>query len=428
MRPMADHEAILDDLHDRGLIQDHTDLDLLRARLAEGPITLYAGFDPTADSLHIGHLVPLLLLHRFQRYGHRPIALAGGATGMIGDPGGRSEERNLLDDATVSRNVRSISAQLAHFLDFESAENPARLVDNRDWTASLTVVDFLRDIGKHVTVNVMLAKESVRSRVEGEHGISYTEFSYMLLQANDFWWLRDHMGCELQVGGSDQWGNITAGVDLIRRRDGTHVHALTVPLVTRSDGTKFGKTAVGAVWLDPERTSPYELYQYFLQVDDRDAERFLLQLTLEPVPEIREVMATHRDAPERRVAQKRLAAAVTELVHGAHARAGAEAASSGFTRPVDVLDDGDFEVLAGTIPTTSLAAGELIGTDLVDVADRVGLVASKSEARRLLAQHGLYVNDVAQRSSRPIVDDDLVHGRWLLLRKGKKARHLVVVT
>jgi tyrosyl-tRNA synthetase len=428
MRRMADHEAILDDLDARGLIQDHTDLDLLRARLAEGPITLYAGFDPTADSLHIGHLVPLLLLRRFQRYGHHPIALAGGATGMIGDPGGRSEERNLLDDATVNRNVRSISTQLAHFLDFESTGNPARLVDNRDWTGSLTVIDFLRDVGKHVTVNVMLAKESVRSRVEGEHGISYTEFSYMLLQANDFWWLRDHMGCELQVGGSDQWGNITAGVDLVRRRDGVHVHAITVPLVTRSDGTKFGKTAAGAVWLDPTRTSPYEFYQYFLQVDDRDAERFLLQLTLEPVGEIREVMATHRGAPERRVAQHRLAGAVTELVHGPAARAEAEAASSGFTRPVDTFDDHDFEALAGTIPTTSLAAGDLIGADLVDLVDRVGLVASKGEARRLLAQHGLYVNDEAQGATRVIVGEDLVRGRWLLLRKGKKARHLVVVT
>jgi tyrosyl-tRNA synthetase len=425
---MADHEAILDDLEDRGLIQDHTDLDLLRARLARGPVTVYAGFDPTADSLHIGHLVPLVLLRRFQQYGHHPIALAGGATGMIGDPGGRSEERNLLDDETVSRNVRAISDQLAHFLDFEAVENPARLVDNRDWTAPLTVVDFLRDVGKHVTVNVMLAKESVRSRVEGEHGISYTEFSYMLLQANDFWWLHHHMECEVQVGGADQWGNITAGVDLIRRRQGAHVHALTVPLVTRSDGTKFGKTAAGAVWLDPARTSPYELYQYLLQVDDRDAERFLLQLTLVPVPEIRDVVAAHEEAPERRLAQRRLAAAVTELVHGADARAEAEDASSGFTRPVGVLDDHDFEALAGTIPTTVLAPDEVVGADLVDVAHRVGLVASKGEARRLLDQHGLYVNDVAQSAPRPLVEEDLVRGRWLVLRRGRKARHLVVVT
>ena len=423
---MADPDAILDDLQARGLIQDHTDLDLLRARLAEGPITVYAGFDPTGDSLHIGHLVPLLALRRFQQYGHHPIALAGGATGMIGDPGGRSEERNLLDDVTVSGNVRAISGQLARFLDFEAAANPARLVDNRDWTAPMTVIDFLRDVGKHVTVNVMLGKESVRSRVEGEHGISYTEFSYMLLQANDYWWLRDHMGCELQVGGSDQWGNITAGVDLIRRREGAHVHALTVPLVTRSDGSKFGKTAGGAVWLDGARTSPYELFQYFLGVDDRDVERYLLQLTLVPVGEVGEVMAAHLEAPERRLAQRRLAGAVTELVHGPEARAEAEAASAGFTRQAGSLTPEDFETLAGTIPTTEIPAAEVVGADLVDLASRIGLVGSKSEARRLLDQQGLYLNDVAEGASRPIGTDDLAHGRWLLLRKGKKTRHLVV--
>ena len=242
---------LIDDLLARGLIQDHTDLDALRARLDEGPLVLYVGFDPTADSLHIGHLVPLLLLRRFQDAGHLPIALAGGATGMIGDPGGRSEERKLLDGATLSRNTAAIKQQLSAFLDFEPGPFQARLVDNRDWTEPIGVIDFLRDVGKHVTVNYMLAKESVRTRVASEHGISFTEFSYMLLQANDYRWLHENLGCELQAGGSDQWGNITAGIELVRRRHGASVHGLTLPLITRSDGEKFGKSADGALWLDP---------------------------------------------------------------------------------------------------------------------------------------------------------------------------------
>jgi tyrosyl-tRNA synthetase len=420
-------DAVLDDLRARGLIHDHTDLDALRARLARGPITLYAGFDPTADSLHVGHLVPLLLLRRFQRFGHRPIALAGGATGMIGDPSGRSEERKLLDDETLSRNVAAISAQLARFLDFGDHATGARLVDNRDWIGDLGVIEFLRDVGKHVTVNVMLAKESVRARVASEHGISYTEFSYMLLQAYDFRWLHDHLGCELQVGGSDQWGNITAGVDLIRRTSGAHVHGLTVPLMTRADGAKFGKTAEGAVWLDPARTTPYALYQYFVNVDDRDVERYLLQLTLLEVGEVASVMAAHVRSPERREAQNRLAFEVTRLVHGPAAAEEARAASAGFTRATTSLAPADFEQLAGSIPTTHLSRKAFEGADLVEVAAAVGLVGSRSEARRLLDQRGLYVNDEAQQAGRLLSAADLVHGRWVLLRRGKKQRHLLVV-
>ena len=420
-------DAVLDDLRARGLIHDHTDLDALRARLAEGPITLYAGFDPTADSLHVGHLVPLLVLRRFQLHGHHPIALAGGATGMIGDPSGRSEERNLLDDETLTRNVAAISAQLAGFLDFGEGPARARLVDNRDWIAPMGVIEFLRDVGKHVTVNVMLAKESVRARVESEHGISYTEFSYMLLQALDFRWLHEHHGCELQVGGSDQWGNITAGIDLIRRSSGAHVHGLTVPLVTRADGAKFGKTASGAVWLDPARTSPYAFYQYFVNVDDRDVERFLLQLTLLPVERVATIMDDHRRAPEQRVAQRALAFEVTALVHGGDAADEARAASSGFTRAAATLAPEEFETLADSIPTTRLTAEQFERTDLVELAATVGLAGSRSEARRLLDQHGLYVNDEAQLENRPLRAGDLVHGRWVLLRRGKKQRHLLVV-
>ena len=309
--------GILDDLAARGLVHDSTDLDALAARLAEGPITLYSGFDPTADSLHVGNLVPLLLLRRFQDAGHRPIALAGGATGMIGDPGGRSEERNLLDDETLDVNLAAIRVQLAQFVDLDAGRG--LLVDNRTWTQPLGVLDFLRDVGKHMTVNAMLAKESVRARVESEDGISFTEFSYMLLQANDYAVLHGDHDCELQVGGSDQWGNITAGIDLIRRRTGDHVHGLTVPLVTRSDGTKFGKSVDGSVWLSPSRTSPYAFYQYWINVDDRDVERFLLQLTLLSLDEVAGVVAEHASAPEQRTGQRRLAHEMTALVHGPEA-------------------------------------------------------------------------------------------------------------
>ncbi len=287
-----------------------TDEAALRTRLDEGPITLYCGFDPTADSLHIGNLVPLLVLRRFQEFGHRPVALAGGATGMVGDPSGRSDERNLLDSDTLANNLAAIRDQLALIVDVNDA---GLLVDNREWTVGLGVLDFLRDVGKHVTVNTMLAKESIKSRLDGEHGISFTEFSYMLLQANDYVELFDRHGCELQVGGSDQWGNITAGIDMIRRRHHAHAHGLTMPLVTRSDGAKFGKTADGAVWLSGDRTLPYEFHQYFLRTDDRDVERFLLQLTLLPVARVAEVMAEHNAAPESRTAQGVLADEVTAL-------------------------------------------------------------------------------------------------------------------
>jgi tyrosyl-tRNA synthetase len=419
--------AILDDLEARGLIHDSTDADLLRARLDDGPVTVYGGFDPTADSLHIGSLVPLLLLRRFQLHGHRPIALAGGATGMIGDPSGRSDERNLLDGPTLDRYVRGIKAQLEQFLDFSDGPTAAELVDNRTWTEPVSILEFLRDVGKHITVNVMLAKESVRARVASESGISYTEFSYMLLQANDYLWLHRNRGCELQVGGSDQWGNITAGIDLVRRTTGHHVHGLTVPLVTKSDGTKFGKSVGGAVWLDPERTSPYAFYQYFVNTDDRDVRRFLLQLTLLPVDEIDGIMATHARSPEKREAQRALARAVTTLVHGEEAAREAEGASRGFTRSMRDLSGDELAALVDAIPTTRLSSARFSGIDLVDLALETGLVSSKSEARRLLAQAGLYVNDQVQDASRPLGEVDLLEGRFVMLRRGKKNRHLVVV-
>jgi tyrosyl-tRNA synthetase len=416
--------AIIDDLLARGLVQDHTDLDALRARLEQGPMTLYIGFDPSADSLHVGSLVPLLLLRRFQLAGHLPIALAGGATGMIGDPGGRSEERNLLDGETLDRNTQAIKTQLSAFLDFEPGPFQARLVDNRDWTEPIGVLEFLRDVGKHVTVNYMLAKESVRSRVASEHGISFTEFSYMLLQANDYAWLHEHMNCDLQAGGSDQWGNITAGIDLVRRRSGGSVHGLTVPLITRADGEKFGKSVEGALWLDPERTPPDALYQYFVNLPDADVERYLLQLTLLPVEEVRAVAAAHAEAPERRAGQQRLAREMCALIHGPEAAEAAKTAAESRTVPVTSLSPEQLAALADEIPTTHT---EIVGQDVIDLLLASGLVTSKGEARRLIGQRGVSVNDDAPLGeSRELGAEDLLHGRYVMLRKGKRQRHLLV--
>tara|TARA_B100000315_G_scaffold25021_1_gene21703 strand:+ start:49645 stop:50925 length:1281 start_codon:yes stop_codon:yes gene_type:complete len=425
----VDGALILDDLAARGLVHDSTDLDALRARLAEGPVTLYCGFDPTSDSLHIGHLVPLLLLRRFQDGGHRPIALAGGATGMVGDPSGRSEERNLLGAAELSANVEAMASQLRAFLRFDGDDATAAiLADNREWTVGVDVLDFLRDVGKHVTVGTMLGKDSIRTRLAGDQGISFTEFSYMLLQANDFYELHTRHGCELQVGGSDQWGNITAGIDLVRRRSAAPVHGLTVPLVTRADGAKFGKTAEGAVWLDPERTLPYEFHQYFLNVDDRDVERFLLQLTLVAVADVAGVMDTHVAAPEERIAQNRLADEVTTLVHGAEETARARLAAVGLFgdgRPtVEVL-----EAIRGIVPESTVSAADIDGDEsLVDALVVSGLCSSRGDARRTIKGGGVSVNGLRQDAEAAVLPpDSALGGRFVLLQKGRRNRHLLVL-
>jgi tyrosyl-tRNA synthetase len=412
---------ILNDLHARGLVQDTTDEAALRLRLDEGPITVYCGFDPTANSLHIGNLVPLLLLRRFQQFGHIPIALAGGATGMVGDPSGRSDERNLLDNDTLSANLAAIRSQLAAIVDMDAG---AVLADNREWTVEMSALEFLRDVGKHVTVNTMLAKESIKSRLEGEQGISFTEFSYMLLQANDFVELNSRHGCELQVGGSDQWGNITAGIDMIRRRNQRAVHGLTVPLVTRSDGAKFGKTADGAVWLSAERTLPYEFHQYFMRTDDRDVERFLLQLTMLPVDDVALVMAEHEKAPEARHAQGVLADAVTALIHGdaavRRARLAAGALFGG-----GVLDSEALEALRGVVAETALDT-DAVGTDepAIDLLVATGVCSSRSDARRTIEQGGIRVNgEKVTSASQAVV---FVDGQFALVQRGKKQRHLAV--
>ncbi len=422
---MAPMDDLLDDLDRRGLVHDTTDRVALAARLADGPITLYHGCDPTAPSLHYGNLIGLIVLRRFQDAGHRPLALAGGATGMVGDPGGRSEERNLLDVETLTANVAAIKAQIARIL---GPEGPWALVDNLDWTGELRLLDFLRDVGKHVTVNQMVARESVKARMAGEHGISYTEFSYMLLQANDYDHLHRHHGCELQVGGSDQWGNILSGVDLIRRRQGATAHALCWPLLTAVDGTKLGKTTGARVWLDPAMTSPFAFFQHWMNIDDADLPRMLAQFTLLPMAEIDGILRSHAEAPGRRLAQRVLAQAVTHLVHGPALASAAEQAA-------DVLFGGDpreasadaLAAVAAEVPRTALLGDESLvaGVDIVPLLERSGLASSLGDARRQLDQGGVSINGLKAHPGRTLAPEDLLHGRWVLLRKGKKGWAIV---
>ncbi len=417
---------VLADLEARGLVHDCTGLDALRERLGSPPVVVYYGCDPTADSFHIGHLVGILVLRRLQAAGHRPIALAGGATGMVGDPTGRSTERVLLDDEALARNLAGIRAQLEQLLD-RDGPNGVLLVDNADWTAGLSFLEFLRDVGRHAPVSVMLARESVKARLESG-GLTFTEFSYPLIQANDYLELHRQHGCELQVGGSDQWGNITAGVDLVRRVTGDVVHALTWPLVLRSDGRKFSKSEDDNVWLSPERTSPYRFYQYWLNVPDADVRRFLLQLTLLSAEEAEAVAAASAADPGRREGQRRLARELTDLVHGPTATAAAEAASAVvFGADLDEVAPEGLTVLDGELDTTEVGADRLAaGLDVVDLLAEVGLAPSKGEARRRLQQGGVYVNnrrlDPAAAGVGPA---DVRGGRYVLLGLGRKRHHLL---
>jgi tyrosyl-tRNA synthetase len=426
MWPVTD-VSLLDDLDARGLVHDSTDREALAARLAEGPIGIYYGCDPTADSLHVGNLIGLLVLRRFQDAGHRPVALAGGATGMVGDPSGRSEERNLLDDATLTANVDAIKAQMARVLDFD--EGGAVLVDNREWTAGVGLLDFLRDVGKHFTVNQMLARESVKARLAGEHGISYTEFSYMLLQAHDYLHLHRKLGIELQVGGSDQWGNILSGVDLIRRAEGTTVHALSWPLITAPDGSKLGKTTGARIWLDPTLTSPYQFFQHWMQTDDRQVREYLAKFTLLALDEVDAVTAAHLEHPERRAGQRRLADEATRLVHGPEATAAAAEAT-------DVLFGGSplsagpeaLAVVAAEVPIAPLPTAEELATGVeiepLLVASR--LATSKGDARRALEQGAVSVNGDRVGPGATVDVGAVLHGRYVLLRKGKRNYALLV--
>jgi tyrosyl-tRNA synthetase len=413
-------DDVLADLEARGLIHDTTARDALAARLASGRIVLYYGCDPTADSLHVGNLIGLLVLRRFQDAGHAPIALAGGATGMVGDPSGRSDERNLLEASSLAANVAAIKGQISRVL---GPEGPWTLVDNMEWTAPVRLLDFLRDVGKHANVGQMLARESVKARLASEHGISYTEFTYMLLQANDYLHLYRHHGCELQIGGSDQWGNIVSGVDLIRRTTGATVHALSWPLLTAPDGSKLGKTTGARTWLSAERTSPFELYQHFFNVDDRQVRQHLCWFTLLPVPEIDEIVAAHEAAPERRDAQRRLALEATALVHG---REEADAAAASAMAWTDDLGPEAFRAREGHFPTTYLDGAADLG--LAGLLVATGLAASKSAGRRLVQQGGVRLNGAKVTDPDLVVDAaEFVEGRWLLLAVGKRNRHVVVL-
>ena len=409
---------IIDELQWRGLINQSTDLEQLR-EACEQPITLYCGFDPTGPSLHAGHLVPLLMLRRFQQAGHNPIVLAGGATGMIGDPRDVGERAMLADDQVAEWADRIID-QLSRFVDFDG-EHAARLVNNNDWTKNLSVTQFLRDVGKHFSLNTMLARDTVKRRLDND-GISYTEFSYMLLQANDYVQLHNTYGCSLQIGGGDQWGNIVSGVDLNRRINGATVHALTVPLVTDADGNKFGKsTGGGKLWLDPEMTSPYAWYQYFINAADADVIRYLRWFTFLTQEELAELQQAVDERPHAREAQRRLAQEMTNLVHGKDATHAVELAAQALFGRAE-LTELDEETLAGALSETTITE---IGADdprtIVDLLVASGLVESKKAARRAVNEGGAYVNNqrITSDEWQP-TNEDLLHGRWLVLRRGKK--------
>ena len=419
--------TLFDELTWRGFVHQTTH-DQLKDLLERETFTLYAGFDPTADSLHIGSLLPIMGLVHFQRAGHRPIALVGGGTGMIGDPSGKSQERQLLDEAAIARNVSGVEAQLRRFLRFDG-EAPAIIVNNADWLGQLLLVDFLRDIGKHFSVNAMMAKDSVRSRLEDrDHGISYTEFSYQLLQAYDFLQLFDVHGCRLQIGGSDQWGNITAGMDLTRRlREGATTFGLTFPLIAKADGSKFGKTESGNVWLDPARTSPYRFYQFWLNQADADTPRYLRFFTLLPREEIESIERELSAAPEKRSAQKRLAEEVTRMVHGEDALRGALAATAAmFGGELTGLDDATLEDIFGEMPSSRLPRAVLSEARLfLDVLVECGVFPSKGEGRKLIQNGGLYLNNVRAELDTRLGEGSLTSSAIAVVRRGKKNYHLL---
>lgn len=412
---------IISELKWRGLLHQSTDEKAL-SELLEKPQTLYIGFDPTASSLHCGSLLPLMGLRRFQKFGHRPIALVGGATGMIGDPSGKSEERNLLSAEALAENVAGLKAQMSKYLDFEGSA-AAQIMNNFDWMGPWTYIEFLRDVGKNFPVNVMLAKDSVKTRLAREDsGLSYTEFSYMLLQAYDFAYLSEHHGCTLQAGGSDQWGNITAGIDLARRMYGKQLHAMTFPLLLTSDGRKMGKTEKGAIWLDPERTSPYEFYQYWYNVMDSDVMMCVRYLTEIEQEECQELEKQVRDEPHKRAAQTRLASWLTEFIHGSEGLQTAEKARSLFfgAEISDLTDSLINQVFAG-VPNAEISSSDLNeGIDIASAFEKVGLAKSKSEARRTAKQGGAYVNNRSVQDDYKITSQDLASETCVVLRSGKK--------
>ena len=424
---------IITDLKARGLVYQSTGEDQLASWLAEKPRSLYIGFDPTADSMHVGHMMALMNLRRFQKAGHRPIALVGGATGMIGDPSGKSEERNLLDEAQLQVNSEAMKQQMSRFLDFDGGDESALLVNNLDWMRDYPTLDFLRDIGKNFPVNMMLAKESVKSRLEeSDSGLSFTEFSYMLLQAYDFVHLHDQYGCELQVGGSDQWGNITAGIDLGRRMRSVQLYGLTSPLLTKADGSKMGKTESGAIWLSAERTSPYKFYQYWINVADDDAGgclRTLTELTLEKIDELDR---SRQEEPQKRESQRALAEHLTLLVHGSEGLSSATQASEIlFGEEISDLDDAQLLDVFSDVPSLEVSADQLASGNLlmVDLLVETGLCQSKGEARRSIEQGGAYINNKrVEAMDRALTHADMASDSVIVVRRGKKKYALLKLT
>jgi tyrosyl-tRNA synthetase len=423
--------AFLDELDARGLFANCTDRAALAELLTkEASISAYAGYDPTSSSLHVGNLVPTIMLKRLQLAGHRPIIVVGGATGMIGDPSGKSDERNLLDDATLQANLAGIRTQLSKLLDFDSPTNGALMTNNADWTRGVSYLEFLRDVGKYLTINWMMAKDSVKSRLEGDSGISYTEFSYMLLQAFDFVELAKSQNCRLQVGGNDQYGNITAGTQLQRKMGKPEIFGLTAPLLLDSSGQKMGKTSTGErIWLDAERTPPFEFYKYWLNVADADAPRLLRMFSLKPLAEINELLVTHEQDLAKRVAQRELARAMTSWVHGEAAITSIESANKVFAPgKIDELTGEQLATMSQTIPTIEIQRTELeVGIPIIDLLART-VSSSKSEARRLIQEGGANVNNVRiTQIDHKVTREHLIAETWLLVRKGKKELRLVRV-
>jgi tyrosyl-tRNA synthetase len=418
--------TLFDEFQWRGMVYDAT--EGTQEMLAKEKITCYIGFDPTASSLHVGSLLPIMALARLQRFGHSPIALVGGGTGMIGDPSGKSQERALLSIEEIDQNARGMRAQLERFLDFDVKPNPARMINNADWLRSVGLLEFLRDTGKHFTVNLMMSRESVKRRLE--EGISFTEFSYQLLQAYDYLHLFRLVGCTLQMGGSDQWGNIVAGTDLIRKVEGAKAHGLVLPLVTTSSGTKFGKTESGTVWLDPARTTPFRFYQFWLNTDDRDVVKYLKYFTWLDRETIDALEASMREAPEKRDAQRTLAREVTSMVHGTHELEKAERASQVlFGGSLADASVDDILMVFDDVPATAMNAGELLAFTTAGLVTHAGLAASKGEATRLIKQGGIYINDRRVTDERAAVTlDDTIGGQLIVLRKGQRDRRVVKVT
>ena len=424
----------VEELRWRGMIQDI--MPGTEGKLLEGPTAAYVGIDPTADSLHIGHMVSIMILKHFQNCGHKPLALVGGATGMIGDPSMKSQERNLLDEQTLSHNVACIKAQLSKFLDFDSdSPNRAELVNNYDWMKGYSFLDFTRDIGKHITVNYMMAKDSVKKRLSSEsrEGMSFTEFTYQLLQGYDFLYLYEHKGCTLQMGGADQWGNITTGSELIRRILGKEAFALTCPLITKADGGKFGKTEKGNIWLDPQRTSPYQFYQFWLNVSDTDAEKYIKIFTMLGKEEIEEAIARHAEAPERRELQKLLAKEVTTMVHGAEEYEKAVAASgmlfgNSTREALKSLDEQTFLDVFGGVPTFEVEASKFPLGVIDLLASETAVFPSKGECRKMIQAGGVSIDKEKITDINAQIDSEsFIDGKYILAQRGKKNYFLIKV-